>query len=234
MDIQELLKNPPQFYTNSSGNFQEVKLSDDILYFLDEQVTENSKTLETGAGCSTILFAIKSSHHTCIVPKQQEVNRIKDYCHKHNISTEKIDFKVDGSQNVLPYLNTDDLDCILIDGSHAFPIPFIDWQYTHKNLKVGGKLIIDDTQIWTGEVLKKFLISEPEWKFQKESTPRTAIFTKVKQCTKDKWFGEQVYTVKNSRIPIWFAKIKTAIILFSTGDFPTLASKVIKLFRPSV
>ncbi|MDJ0899105.1 MAG: class I SAM-dependent methyltransferase [Xenococcus sp. MO_188.B8] len=230
MNLQQLLKNPPKLHQESSGNLTSWQLSNEVLYFIDQQVNENSKTLETGAGISTVLFAIKSSHHTCIAPNQQQVNRIKEYCKKHQISTDRIDFKIDLSEKVLPNLDANELDCVLIDGSHSFPVPFIDWHYTYQNLKVGGKLIIDDTQIWTGKVLKKFLMSESEWEFQQESTPRTAIFTKVKPYTKNKWHGEQVYIVQNSRIPILVAKIKTGIRLLSNGDFSRLADNLTKMF----
>ena len=114
MNIQEIIKNPPRLHQESSETLASWKLSDEILYFIDQQVNESSKTLETGAGISTIIFAMKSSQHTCIIPDQQQVNRIKEYCHKNQISTDKIDFKIDVSQNVLPHLDIHNLDCILI------------------------------------------------------------------------------------------------------------------------
>lgn len=48
------------------------------------------------------------------------------------------------------------------------------------------------------------------------------------QNTKSKCFGEQVYAVKNSRISILVAKIKTAIRLLCNGEFPRLARKLVK------
>lgn len=48
-------------------------LATDVLEFIDCQVQKSSVTLETGAGISTILFALKGADHTCIVPDAEEV-----------------------------------------------------------------------------------------------------------------------------------------------------------------
>ena len=114
--------------------------------------------METGAGISTILFAIKEANHTCIVPDPDLVSRIKSYCARMIVSVGRIDFRIDKSETTLPVLPIDQPDLVLIDGSHAFPTPFIDWYYTADKLRVGGMLMIDDTQLWTGHALKRFLI----------------------------------------------------------------------------
>ena len=49
---------------------------------------------------------------------------------------------------------------MLIDGQHSFPWPFIDWFYTAERLKIGGVVIVDDTHLMTGKVLKDFLEGE--------------------------------------------------------------------------
>ncbi|MFM2314976.1 MAG: hypothetical protein RLZZ04_4252 [Cyanobacteriota bacterium] len=231
MNIQELLENPPLIHEEGSGKMTSWQLSDQVLYFINENINENSVTLETGAGVSTILFALKSSHHTCINPSQEQVNRIKEYCHSHQISTDKIDFQVDFSEKVLPSLDINNIDLILIDGSHAFPIPFIDWYYTYRQLKVGGKMIIDDTQLWTGLVLKQFLTLEPEWRINKNSPPRSAIFTKVKKYTEPKWYAQQPYIVKNSYFLIFAAKIKIFFQLLADKKFDKLSKLIFNQFN---
>jgi predicted O-methyltransferase YrrM len=221
--LQELLANPPLIHEEASGKLTSWQLSDEVLYYINENVNENSVTLETGAGISTILFAIKSSHHTCISPNQEQVDRIKEYCQKYQINTDKIDFKIDFSEEILPSLNINNIDLILIDGSHAFPIPFIDWYYTYRKLKVGGTMIIDDTQLWTGLVLKQFLTLEPEWKINKKSPPRSAIFTKIKKYTQSKWYAQQPYVVKNSYFFILNAKAQSFLWLLYNRNFDKLA-----------
>lgn len=224
--LQELLHNPPLIHEEAPGKLTSWQLSDEVLYFINENVNENSVTLETGTGISTILFAIKASHHTCISPSQKQVERIKKYCHKHQINIDKIDFKIDFSEKVLPSLNINKIDLILIDGSHAFPIPFIDWYYTYQKLKVGGKIIVDDTQLWTGLVLKQFLILEPEWRFNKNSPPRSAIFTKIQKYAQTKWYAQQPYIVKNSYFYILKAKVKSFFRLLYVRDFNKLGKLI--------
>lgn len=231
MNIQELLENPPLIHEEGSGKMTSWQLSDQVLHFINKNINENSVTLETGAGISTILFALKSSHHTCINPSQEQVDRIKEYCHSHQISTDKIDFQVDFSEKVLPSLDINNIDLILIDGSHAFPIPFIDWYYTYRQLKVGGKMIIDDTQLWTGLVLKQFLTLEPEWRINKNSPPRSAIFTKVKKYTEPKWYAQQPYIVKNSYFLIFAAKIKIFFQLLADKKFDKLSKLIFNQFN---
>ncbi len=224
--LQDLLKNPPLIHKKASGELTSWQLSDEILHYIDQNVSEDSITLETGTGVSTILFAIKHSHHTCISPSQPQVDRIKEYCQKHQINIDKIDFKVDCSENVLPSLNINKIDLVLIDGSHAFPIPFIDWYYTYQKLKVGGKMIIDDTQLWTGLVLKQFLNLEPEWKINKSSPPRSAIFTKIQKYTQPKWYAQQPYIVKNSYFFILNAKVKIFLRLLYNRNFDKLGKLI--------
>jgi predicted O-methyltransferase YrrM len=231
MKIQELLENPPLIHEEGSGKMTSWQLSDQVLYFINENIDENSVTLETGAGISTILFALKSSHHTCINPSQEQVNRIKEYCHSHQISTNKINFQIDFSEKVLPSLDISNIDLILIDGSHAFPIPFIDWYYTYRKLKVGGKMIVDDTQLWTGLVLKQFLTLEPEWQINKNSPPRSAIFTKVKKYTEPKWYAQQPYVVKNSYFLVFAAKVKIFFQLLADRKFDKLSKLIFNQFN---
>lgn len=226
IQLHELLANPPLIHQEASGSLTSWQLSDEVLFFIHQSIDENSVTLETGAGISTIVFAIKGSYHTCITPSQEQVDRVKDYCLTHQISTDKIDFIIDFSEKVLPSLKTEKIDLILIDGSHAFPIPFIDWYYTYCKLKIGGKMIIDDTQIWTGWVLKQFLTLEPEWIITKNSPPRSAIFTKIKKYSQAKWYGQQAYIVRKSYLFIFSAKVHNFLRLLLDGKFERLAKLI--------
>ena len=55
-------------------------------------VPAGSCSLETGSGLSTVCFAIVGSTHICISPFLEEHNRIRNYCRKHQISTEHVRF----------------------------------------------------------------------------------------------------------------------------------------------
>jgi predicted O-methyltransferase YrrM len=192
-ELQALLADLPKLHKDRFGNLVSYQASEEVLSFIDRYVTENSRTLETGAGISTILFALKGSEHICIVPGQGQINRIQQYCNSHQISTAKIDFQLHNSEQILPKLNPPDLDLVLVDGCHGFPIPFIDWFYATLHLKKDGILIVDDTQLWTGKVLKEYLLLEPEWELVQDIDPRAVIFRKLQSTIPTKEWDQQLY-----------------------------------------
>jgi hypothetical protein len=175
------------------------QIANEVLEYIEQKVDGESKTLETGSGLTTILIASKGAEHICITPDQGEVDRIRAYCEQRGIPLDKVSFRVDFSERVLPYLKLEDLDLILIDGGHGFPTPFIDWYYTAMALKVGGTLIIDNTELWTGDVLRRFLEAEAEWRLDKhfQTGFQTHVFRKAKEYQHKDWCYQR-YVVRNS------------------------------------
>ena len=136
------------------------------------------------------------------------------------------------------------LDLVLIDGRHGFPAPFIDFYYVAEKLNIGGLLIVDDTWVWTGDVLKPYLLSEPEWELEADFSPRTSIFRKLAHGSQTKEWIEQAFVVKNSRFkldensPLYIelnekppSYIVTAIRLLKCGQVSLLAKKVFNKLR---
>src|SRR5205085_5091043 len=158
------------------GKPHEWALGPEALGVLSRTLQPGWRTLETGAGVSTVLFASKRTHHTCVVPSPEEVGRIQQFCVDNAISTDRLTFVQQNSEDALPALDPEPLDLVLIDGSHSFPSVFIDWYYTARRLKIGGWLFVDDTHIWTGRVLREFLQAEPDWELVEDFPYRTAIF----------------------------------------------------------
>src|SRR3546814_19856741 len=54
-------------------------------------------------------------------------------------------------------------DRVLIDGSHAFPLPMVDCFYGASLLVAGGTLVVDDVNLPAVRVLKRFLDQDPRW-----------------------------------------------------------------------
>lgn len=138
-------------------------IGEDVAKFIEETVGPSSQTMETGAGVSTLIFAIKGATHTSITPSELEVKAIKQYAHKKSINMDKVRFIRAPSEQYLPNTNIQNLDLVFLDGKHAFPWPIIDWFYTADKLKKGGIMMIDDAYIKSVTVLVDFMMADPGW-----------------------------------------------------------------------
>lgn len=194
----DLIRDAPKFHEGPGGEPHSHGLAGHVLRFISGYVWQDANTLETGAGISTIVFAIKVCTHTCIVPDETQVDRIRNFCGERGIATDHIQFIIGRSQDILPTLNIRDLDFALVDGSHSFPVAFLDYFYIAERLRTGGVLVIDDTNLWTGNVIKKFLELEPEWKI-KEDFPKSVAFEKIGEADLDKDWVDQPFVVRKSR-----------------------------------
>jgi hypothetical protein len=161
-------------------------------------VKHGDRTIETGSGHSTIAFALAGAEHTCIVPDEAEIAAIRSYCLTHSVGLDRVTFYPALSEHVLPTLNPGPLDLALIDGSHSFPQVFIDWFYIAEPLRIGGTLIVDDTHVWTGRVLRNFLQNEPGWRLETELEGRTAVFTKIGDAGLNRVWDQQPYVAKRT------------------------------------
>jgi predicted O-methyltransferase YrrM len=143
--------------------------------FLLETIGPSSVTLETGAGVSTITFALGGGRHTTVTPNEPETVAIREYAAARGISTAGIRFVAEASEKFLPRLEDTPLDLVLIDGKHAFPWPIIDWFYTADKLKKGGIVVLDDTQLRSVAMLRDFLGADPAWKSAFQSSKAIAF-----------------------------------------------------------
>lgn len=133
--------------------------------FLAEHCPEGTRTLETGSGLSTVLFAALGAHHTCCTPSQDEVDRVLAHCTSRQFPTEHLRFDVGASQDTLPGIERagEDRDLVLIDGGHGFPVPILDWFYGAATLRAGGLLVVDDVNLPAVRALCGFLDQDPRW-----------------------------------------------------------------------
>ncbi len=114
--------------------------------FLAERCSPGTRTLETGSGLSTVLFAALGTDHICCTAGQEEADRVLEHCQTRGIPTDGVRFEVGSSHRTLPPLEASGAarDLVLIDGSHAFPLPAVDWFYGAALLGPGGVLVVDD------------------------------------------------------------------------------------------
>ncbi len=197
-NIEDLILARPNLHRHGDGKEANWGVSDDVLRFIVENCEPGSKTIETGAGLSTIAFVLADTVHHAIFPESYLCETVPQYLKENKLSIKRLHLHNGLSQLVLPDLGEADFDMALIDGCHAFPIPFLDWYYIARRLKPGGILIIDDTQIWTGQVLRNFLLLEPEWRLLQEFYG-TAMF-RMEAPWVEKWWAKQAYTIFHSQI----------------------------------
>ena len=135
----------------------------EVAFFIMDSVKDNFSTMEIGSGVSTLIFAIKATNHIAITPSEFEVEKIKDYASRKDISLKKVTFYNSPSEDILPKLKLDKLDFIFIDGKHSFPWPIVDWFYSVDFLKQDGIILIDDAQIKAVRILIDFMEAEKGW-----------------------------------------------------------------------
>lgn len=222
--IERLISERPQFHQNetelqrsfvSSESFLPVAASSklaragltnyginaDVLRFIAEYVCSDSRTLETGAGSSTLAFACRRARHIAITPSADEVRRIKDYAAERQIDLATVHFVEQSSEQFLPRCDHADLDVVLLDGKHAFPWPMVDWFYTADKLRRGGIMLLDDIKLRSVKVLVEFMHADPGWEFCREFSGRTAMFRKTKDRVLDVAWHMQPWTVPPAPTP---------------------------------
>jgi predicted O-methyltransferase YrrM len=234
--LESVLDDHPHFHVDGDGVSRTWQASDKVLRFIDANTGPGMRTLETGEGVSTVLFALKGCRHVAVTPNGDAVKRIREYCAGGDISLADVNFVEAPSDAVLPGLDTGELDLVLVDGGHGFPLPFIDWHYLAPRLRDGGLLIVDDTQLWTGRVLKEFLLAEPGWALVEDFAPRATIFRKTRGAAAGREWTDQPYVARRSSrgVP---GKALTSVMLVRQGQLRTLATmarRVIAYHAPRV
>lgn len=225
MDLKSILNSPPKVHDWGSGELTATGLPSPVFEFMDKVLTKQSVSLETGMGISTAVFAIKSGSHTCVTPDKNEIERFKEYAVKNNFSLDNMRFISEKSCEVWNDLKDNSWDFILIDGSHGFPIPFMDWYFFSQGLKINGFIIIDDTHISTGRTLKDFLLKEDAWKLVPPFSKKTVIFQKIKNFDYNKEFSHQPYVIEQTKALNKFKKLK---------DFPGLMKWKLEIALKSI
>ncbi len=224
--VRELLADPPLVHEwMSADGLMTHGLLPEALAFIESTVAPGQRTLETGSGLSTIAFALRGAEHTCVVPDAAEPERIHAYCAERAIDASRLTFHIAPSERALPSLDLEPLDVVLIDGSHSFPQVFIDWFYTQTALKVGGTLLVDDVHIWTGKVLRDFLVAEPEWELIERWAGRTVAFRKVREADVAKDWADQPFIWRRTR-PATLGRMRMALGLARSGDFNEIARRL--------
>lgn len=165
--VDRLLADPPVVHRMAAGDDAPLGVwstERDCYRFLAEHVAAGSRTLETGLGVSTALLAALGAEHRCVAPGTAEIERLRAHCADRGIDLSAVTFVAESSHVALPRLpEGTELDLVLVDGGHGFPLPIVDWFYAGSHLVDGGVLVVDDLPLPAVRPLLRFLDGDPRW-----------------------------------------------------------------------
>jgi hypothetical protein len=226
LTIETLLSEMPRFHAmfaqdrTAIPNAVSHGIQAAILHWIGQNVRPGFHSLETGCGYSSIAFISAGARHTVVSPTQSEHESIQKWCVDHEVSLENARFLAGRSQAILPTLETESLDVVLIDGDHAFPGPYLEWAFTADRLKKDGVLIVDDTDLVTGTILESFLLMERHNWILEDTKGKTSFFRKLVDgtVTQPEWHGLQPFAAKRDRSVLRRIRRKLAQILAHSDD----------------
>lgn len=200
--------------------------SDAVLEWFKVNLKPGMRTIETGAGKSTLAFMAAGCLHDTVTPSSSEIAAIKAEGLKRGLNVASVSFHEGFSQYVLPHLQGhEDIDVAFIDGGHGFPVPGVDWLYIAPRLKVGGKMLIDDVDLWTGAMLIDVLRKEAGWRVDTILRGRTAVITKTAPFQAREWC-DQPTVVAKSFVPQTLRKITNGLSLLARLDVAAIVRKL--------
>lgn len=133
---------------------------------------------ETGCGGSTIVFSNASEQHFAFAIEGKDFT-LTELRRQHHFRSETVRIVEGDTRRTVPQYKFDrELDMILLDGPHAYPLPQIEFAYLFPWLKIGGWLVLDDLQIPSVYELFRFLRKESEVLLE-EVVVRTAFFRRL-------------------------------------------------------
>jgi hypothetical protein len=183
----------------SSAGLTCYGLEPEVLSFIADSVGEGSRTLETGAGCSTLVFAMRGCEHIAVTPSRPEIDSIARFAEERDISLSMVHFVEDSSDRYLPRCEARDLDLVLLDGKHAFPWPILDWFYTADRMRRGGVMLIDDAQLRSVAILAEFMTVDPGWQLARNFSGKALAFRKMRDSIHDVAWHMQPFTIAAPR-----------------------------------
>jgi hypothetical protein len=205
--VRRVLADPPQVHPGTNGAWS----TDPACYeYMAHIAKPGIRTLETGLGVSTALFALWGCEHTCVVYRQAEVDACRQYLTSRKISDERITFHVGPSERILPNLELQDLDLVFVDGCHGFPVPTIDWFYAASMLRAGGVAVLDDAQLLQVRLgLFEFLNRDPRWTRTRRRRKWVAYQRQESGALSEEWaqqafLGVPIINRYENRIPASF------------------------------
>jgi predicted O-methyltransferase YrrM len=210
--VDVLQRDRPSFHVGGTRCWNALPES---LQTLQACAVEGARTLETGCGASTVVFAAQGADHTVISPDGREHRLVRAYCRSIGIDVGRVSFIDASSDDVLPSLITGrELDFAFIDGAHSFPYPVVDFHYISRSLKVGGQILVDDIAIPAVAPVFRFMNQEANWRLDRIVDDRAALFSLIELPPPE----DYVLQAFNRHLDYSFAPLSSRIRISATDQ----------------
>jgi hypothetical protein len=104
------------------------------------------RSVETGAGLTTLLFSHLSANHTYFAINAGD--SLRAVASSPLLKADTVTLVEGPTQRTLPeYRFTEKLQVVLLDGPHAYPFPDLEYYYLYPHVAEGGLLIVDDIKV---------------------------------------------------------------------------------------
>jgi hypothetical protein len=139
--------------------------------WLAGELTIGGRTLETGCGGLTPLFAAVSTAHTVVSPRAEDHERAAARCAALGVPTDHVTFVAAPAHEWLPAAVSGGalgpLDALLLASGDGYPVPALEWFYAGAALRRGSLLVIDRVDVRASADLAGFLRADPaRWRHQ--------------------------------------------------------------------
>ena len=193
--VERVVANPPRVHPWAPDNAA-WSTEESCYRFMADQVGSGSRTLETGAGVSTALFAAWGCNHIAVVPFAEEANVLDRYLDEQGIDRTSLTFDLRPSEVALPTLTgAGPLDLVFVDGCHGFPSPIIDWFYGAGLLRKGGVVVFDDIQLPQVEsLLSTFIELDERWEMVAGTSKWKAFRRLSEGPLGEDWYAQPFFT----------------------------------------
>lgn len=186
--IAELARTRPAFHRSAQGEATDWGVLPGTLSLIATHIRDGARTLETGAGASSVVFAASGAFHTVISPIADEHQAVCAWCMERGIATDRLVFKAESSAEGDALRRSAELDVVFLDGRHSFPAPMVDWHYAANALRVGGVMILDDVPIPSVGLLHRFMSDDAGWAVLGGADNRAVAYRKLAEMNEgDAW-----------------------------------------------
>jgi hypothetical protein len=194
--VERVIADPPRVHPGAPDNAA-WSTEESCYRFMADQIGNGSRTLETGAGVSTVLFAAWRCDHVAVVPYASEAAAVEQYLDDQGIARDSLRFDLRPSEEALPTLSRESpFDLVFVDGCHGFPAPIIDWFYGAGLLRKGGIVVFDDVQLPQVQcLLTTFIEPDERWEPVAGTTKWRAFRRLSEGSLGEEWFAQPFFSM---------------------------------------